>query len=136
APDNLAQAELDVAERPGNFRDDLMAHQGQLSRHYRRQTLLQMHDAGSPATFYAKAGPVQGRLGVEFVVHKVDQHLQVALRLHEIGHYPEWSVERTDRLTGQHARNDSVTGPFAWSQGVRVVGVGRESRAPVVDGET
>ena len=80
--------------------------------------------------FPAPAGRVERGLRVQQMVDRVDDHLHVALRLHETAHHAEW----TDRfaLTPEEAGDDRVVRPLAGFERIRMGGVEREPMAAVL----
>ena len=82
-----------------------------------RHRLLQRQlPAGQPTP----ARSVERCLRVHPVVELVDDHLDVALRLHIATHHPEWPDGHA--AAGEECRDDGVVGPLAWRH---AVGVGR-----------
>jgi len=82
------------------------------------------------ATEPLPARSVKRLLRVHAVTQGVQNHLHVALRLHEAAHHAERPHRRA--VTGQEAGDDGVVGPLARCQGVGVARVQVEVMAPVV----
>jgi len=64
-----------------------MTHSSQVSHHLQGNPFFKRDSPASRSILDTKARPVQGRLGIKFIIHQPHQHLHMALRLHKPTHH-------------------------------------------------
>ena len=107
----------------------------------RRQALLKMEDATRchhrpgrlRRTGVVEARRIPGLLVVHPKIHQVDDNLDMPLRLHAAPHQTEGRVGCS--IPPHEGRDDGVEGALAGLEGVGVLGIEGEERAPVLDSD-
>src|SRR5688500_9812692 len=108
-----------------------MSHRAQASDYGRVGFLLDFY--GSPARPLPPGG-IEALLWVHVVVHRVDHHLQVSLRLHKAAHYAEWSNRLP--LARQEAGDDRVVRTLARLDMIRVRRIYAEAVPSVLEADS
>src|SRR5574340_106910 len=101
-----------------------------------RHACFQTDDTRRVRRFDAETWAVQRGLGIESIVNHAHDDLDVALRLHETANHAEWRVQRSVRLTRQHAGDDRVVRAFAWGECIWMRGIKRKIRTAILKRKT
>ena len=100
----------------------------------RQDAFLDAHLTAGRAAGDAKTRPIEGGLRIELVIGQGDDHLHVALRLHEAAHHAE-RAEQGAIHAGEHAGNDRVVWAFARGRDVRMLRLEAEIVPAILEGE-